>query len=84
MIKHGFNNVTARQERHLSTGALLFQFFIRTSNLEAIPACLRFKALSSPVVKPFLVQEFESFVREDLLSFELPHTVRRQSHHERI
>lgn len=46
-----------------------FQFFIKTPNLEAIPACLRFKGLSSPV-KPFLVQEFESFVIDDPLTFE--------------
>lgn len=71
------NNVAMRyDERHLTMDPSLFPFFIRMSNWVggegeggAIPSRLKFKALSSSMVKPFLVQEFESFVRERRSSY---------------
>lgn len=57
----------ARYERHPTTDTHASFLSIFHQNVEAgsnTGSRLRFKALSSPVVKPFLVQEFESFVRD--------------------
>lgn len=63
------NNVATRYERHLTTDACV-SLSIFHQNVELGSNTISSKVqrfLSSPVVKPFLVQEFESFVRETVL-----------------